>query len=539
MNIGSLGRDNIERFGEYNSIYFEGKWYTNVEMEKESNRLGNALKSLGVEKGDRVAIQMPNSPLVMWAFPAIYKIGAVAVPMNPLLRPDQAAYIFQNSGAKAVITSPEFAPWVLAAQKQSEELKYVIVTENNDIEGTIGYDKLVSDKPDSLKITETDNDDLAALIYTAGTTGPSKGVMHTHFSLYMTAAGYADFALRYRSITLEVKSQMYDVRTHKTAEVHQMVTSANRMGLSLFVLPLSHSYGLATSLMGTLGAMRGIVMKWFNAGEALKLINDFRITNISAVPAMYIMMLNHPDFTKYDLSSLQECACGAAPLPPEIGKMWKEKTGTDILEGWGMTETGATTCGNIPTRPPKYGSIGVCMIKADTVKIFDDDDRELPPYKIGELVVKGPTVMKGYWKMPKETEETLRNGWLHTGDVGYMDEDGYFYITDRKKDIIIRGGENVSPREVEEVLLEIPQIADAGVIGIPDSTYGEEIKAFCVIRKGEVIGEEEIIAYCKQKLPNYKVPKVIQMVDTLPKNLLGKLLRAELRKMDRESRASE
>lgn len=535
MNLGSLGHDNITRFGEYESAYFEEKWYTNLEMEHESNRLGNALRSLGIQKGDRVAIQMPNSPVVLWSFPAIYKIGAIAVPMNPLLRPDQAAYIFQNSGAKAVITSPEFSPWVQAAQKQATGLKYVIVTEKSDIEGALSYDNLVSGQSDMLVIEETDNDDLAALIYTAGTTGPNKGVMHTHFSLYMTGTGYADFVSRYRSVTVEAKSNFIDVRTYNSQEVHRKVTGGDRLALSLFVLPLSHSYGLATNIMSTLAGLRGIIMKWFNPGEALKLINDFRVTNISAVPSMYIMMLNHPDFPKYDLSSLQECACGAAPLPPEIGHLWKERTGTDILEGWGMTETGATTCGNIPNKPPKYGSIGVCMIKTDTIKIFDDDDNEVPVGQTGELVVKGSTVMKGYWNMPKETAETLKNGWLHTGDIGYTDQEGYFYITDRKKDIIIRGGENVSPREVEEVLLEIPKVVDVGVIGVPDQVYGEEIKAYCVVNKNDSISPDEIIAYCKQKLPNYKVPKSVKIVETLPKNLLGKLLRAELRKMDRET----
>jgi len=534
MNLGSLGQDNIQKFGRYESVYYEGKWYTNVEMEMQSNRLGNALKSLGIERGDRVAIQMPNSPVVIWSFSAIYKIGAIAVPINPLLGPDQAAYIFQNSGAKAVVTSPDFAPRVLTTQQQARGLKHIIVTEKDDFPGAIYYDKLLSDQPDSLKIEETDNDDTAAIIYTAGTTGPNKGVMHSHFSLYMTALGYGDFVLRYRSATVQASSSMMDVRTHKPVEIELKVTGGNRLALSLFVLPLSHSYGLATSLMGVIGAMRGIVMKWFNPELALKLIQEFRVTNFSGVPTMYIMMLNHPDFDKYDLSSLQECACGAAPLPPEVGRRWKEKTGTDIYEGWGMTETGATTCGNRPNKPPKYGSIGVCMIKADTVKIFDDQDNELPPGQTGELVVKGPTVMKGYWNMPRETADALRNGWLHTGDIGYMDEDGYFYITDRKKDIIIRGGENVSPREVEEVLLEIPQIADAGVIGIKDEVYGEEIKAYCVLRKDELISAEDILAYCRQKLPKYKVPKSVEIIDALPKNLLGKLLRAELRKLEEQ-----
>jgi len=534
MNLGSLGQDNIDKYGEYESAYFEGKWYTNVEMGQNSNRLGNALKSMGIGKGDRVAIQMPNSPVVIWSFPAIYKIGAVAVPLNPLLRPDQAAYIFQNCGAKAAITSPEFLPWVQAAQKQAPELKHVIVTEQDGIPDTIGYDKFVASQPDSLVDEETDNDDLAALIYTAGTTGPNKGVMHTHFSLYMTAMGYADFVSRYLSTTYNLQTRSRDMRTQQMIQTQKKITGMD-IGLSLFALPLSHSFGLAVGLTGTLFAGRSIIMKWFNPEQALKYINDFGVSNFSGVPAMYIMMLNHPEFDKYNLSSLESCACGAAPLPPEIGRLWKEKTGADIYEGWGMTETGATTCGNRADRPPKYGSIGVCMIKADTMKIFDDNDKELPTGQIGELVVKGPTIMKGYWNMPGESEAALRNGWLHTGDVGYMDDEGYFYITDRKKDIIIRGGENISPREVEEVLLEIPQIADAGGSGIHDKVYGEEIKAYCVLRKDELMSGEEIIAYCRQKLPTFKVPKAVQITDALPKNLLGKLLRAELRKLEKQN----
>ncbi len=536
MNLGTLGLDNVERYGEYDASYFEGRWYTNVEMNLNANRLGNALKSLGIKKGDRVAIQMPNSPVVIWSFPAIYRIGAVAVPMNPLLRPDQSAYIFHNCGARAVITSPEYVPWIQAAQKEAPELEHIIVTEKTEMPGTLGYDTLVPGQSDELAIEDTDNDDVAALIYTAGTTGPNKGVMHTHFSLYMTAIGYADFISRYVSSTITFKNQYLDRQSHKPAEVEYRITGMDQNEVSLFILPLSHSFGLATSIMGTMFRAKGIIMKWFNPEQALKYIQEFGVTNMSGVPAMYIMMLNHPDFDKYDLSTMKGCASGAAPLPPEVGRLWKEKTGSDIIEGWGMTETGATTCGNPPNRPPKYGSIGKCMIKADTIKIFDDEDRELPPGQVGELVVKGPTLMKGYWNMPQETAEAMRNGWLHTGDVGYMDDEGYFYITDRKKDIIIRGGENVSPREVEEVLLLLPQIADAGVIGIPDKTYGEEIKAYCVLKKDQIITHEQVIAFCHEKLPSFKIPKAVEFVDTLPKNLLGKLLRAELRKMAREKK---
>jgi long-chain acyl-CoA synthetase len=537
MNLGSLVEDNFAKYGEYQATWFEGKWYTNVEVDKECNRLGNALKSLGIKKGDSVAIQMPNHPVVLWGFPAVYKLGAVVVPVNPLLRPDQAAYIYQDCGASVVITSPEYVPWIQAAQKQASVLKTIVVIEKDDMPGTIGYDKFVAGQPDSLPVVETDNDDLAALIYTAGTTGPPKGVMHTHFSLYMTAIGYGDFVQRYRCTTLKVKGSKYDVRSHRLVETEQEVMGVDRRSLGLLVLPLSHSYGIATVTMGSMAAQRGLVLRWFNPEVCLQLIQEHRVTNFSGVPAMYIMMLNHPDFDKYDLSSLQECACGAAPLPPEIGRMWEEKVGTPILEGWGMTETGATTCGTIPNRPPKYGSIGVCMVRADTVKIFDDNDKEVPVGTNGEIVVKGPTVMKGYWKKPKETAEALRNGWLHTGDIGYKDSDGYFWITDRKKDIIIRGGENVSPREVEEVILMMPQVVDAGCIGVADKTYGEEIKVCVVIKQGEKLTEEEVIAFCRERLPNFKIPKVVRFMDALPKNLLGKLLRAELRKQEKEQKS--
>jgi long-chain acyl-CoA synthetase len=246
---------------------------------------------------------------------------------------------------------------------------------------------------------------------------------------------------------------------------------------------------------------------------------------------MYIQLLNHPDLDKYDLSSLEDCLSGAAALPVEIALKWKEKVGVDILEGWGMTESGATTTGQPADLPPKYGSIGKCLVKANTIKVFDDKGQELPPGHTGEIVVKGPTIMKGYWNQPGETAKTVKDGWLYTGDIGYMDKDGYFYITDRKKDIIIRGGENISPREVEEILFQHPKIAEAGVVGVPDKVYGEEVKAFVVLKAGEQATPDEIIAFCKERLPTVSRPKTVQFVDALPKNLVGKVLRSELRKL--------
>jgi long-chain acyl-CoA synthetase len=531
MNIGSGIEDNVKRFGEYEILYFDGRWYTNVEINHNANLLGNALKELGVNKGDRVAVQMPNSPELLSAFPAIYKIGAVVVPLSPLLRPDQAAYIYRDCGAKATITSSDFVGRVLEAQKQTPNLQHVILTDRDDVPGTISYRNIMSTSSDTLPIEQTDNDDVAALIYTAGTTGPPKGVMHTHYSLYINALFFYEYVLLHRSLTMQLNSRVLNLKTLQLNEIVQQVSGVNRAMVSLGVLPLSHSFGIAFSNTGNFVGGKTILLRWWNVEEALKAIQTFRITQMAAVPTMYIQMLEFPGLDKYDLSSLEDCQCGAAPLPVEVALRWKEKVGVDIREGWGLTESGATTTGQPGDLPPKYGSIGKCLLKCNTTKVFDEKGQELPAGQQGEIVIKGPTLMKGYWNLPEETAKAIKDGWFYTGDLGYVDEDGYFYITGRKKDIIIRGGENVSPVEVEEVLLQHPEVAEAGVVGIPDAVYGEEIKAFVVSKPGKCANEEELIAFCKDRLPTFKSPKKVQFMKSLPRNILGKVLRAELRKL--------
>jgi len=531
MNIGSGIDDNIKRFGEYEALYFEGRSYTNLEINRSANLLGNALKGLGINKGDQVALQMPNCPEVIFAFPAIYKIGAVVIPLNPLLRSDQAAYIYKDSGAKAIITSSDFVDRVIEAQKQTPSLQYIILTDRDDVPGTIYFDNIMSANSDELAIEQTDNNDIAALMYTAGTTGPPKGVVHTHYSLYINALSFYEYILVHRSVTLQLNSHALNPRTLQLNEFTQRVTGVNREMVSLGVLPLSHSFGIAFSNTGNFVGGKTILLRWWNVEEALQAIQRFHVTQIAAVPTMYIQMLEFPELDEYDLSSLEDCQCGGAPLPMEVALKWKEKVGVDIREGWGLTESGATTTGQPGDLPPKYGSVGKSLLKCNTIRIFDEKGRELPAGQQGEIVVKGPTLMKCYWNLPEETAKTIKNGWLYTGDIGYMDEDGYFYITGRKKDIIIRGGENVSPVEVEGVILQHPAVAEAGVIGIPDAVYGEEIKAFVVMKPDKRTNEDELIAFCKDRLPTFKLPKSVQFVKSLPKNILGKVLRAELRKL--------
>jgi long-chain acyl-CoA synthetase len=531
MNVGSGIEDNVKRFGEYEALYFEGRWHTNVEINHNANLLGNALKGLGINKGDRVAVQMPNSPELIVAFPAIYKIGAVVVPLNPLLRPDQAAYIYKDSGAKAILTSSDFVDRVIEAQKQTPSLQHIILTDRNDVPGTIYCDNIMSTNSDELVIEQTDNNDIAALMYTAGTTGPPKGVVHTHYSLYINALSFYEYILVHRSVTLQLSSRALNPRTLQLNEFTQRVSGVNREMVSLGVLPLSHSFGIAFSNTGNFVGGKTILLRWWNVEEALQAIQRFHVNQMAAVPTMYIQMLEFPELDKYDLSSLEDCQCGGAPLPVEVALKWKEKVGVDIREGWGLTESGATTTGQPGDLPPKYGSIGKSLLKCNTIRIFDEKGRELPAGQQGEIVVKGPTLMRGYWNLPEETAKTIKNDWLYTGDTGYIDEDGNFYITGRKKDIIIRGGENVSPVEVEEVILQHPAVAEAGVIGIPDAVYGEEIKAFVVMKPDKHINEEELITFCKDRLPTFKLPKKVQFMKSLPRNILGKVLRAELRRL--------
>lgn len=500
MNIAELTTQNMET-GERVNYIFEGREYTNIEMDRAAKKLGNVLKLLGVERGDRVILQLPNCPEIIQAFQAVWKIGAVVVPINYMVGSDEVGYIYRDAKAKVVISAPEYLVKVRLARAQAPEVKNVLMIGSNQSEGCLSYTKLVEMASDRLEHIETDDDELAAIVYTSGTTGFPKGVMQTHYGLYYVA------------------TKMKETIQYPLDLVY------------LTVLPLCHAFGISTmmyALMRPYG--KTVIMRSFNLEQLLSNIQKYRINGMALVPTMYVHMLNYPDAGKYDLSSIEYCMSGSAPLAADTWNRFKEKFGKEIIEGWGLTEA----CGNNSLNPvrglKKVGSIGK-PIAGIELRIFDEKGKELPQGQEGEIVMRGPMVMKGYWGKPDATAEVIKDGWLYTGDIGYIDADGYYFITDRKKDIIIKGGENIAPRSIEEVLYKHPKVAEAAVVGIKDPVYGEDIKAFVTLKASEQTTVEEIMDYCKANLKSFRVPKQIIIMPELPKNLVGKILKKELRKL--------
>jgi long-chain acyl-CoA synthetase len=499
MNLAELALKSQE-LGEHVSYIFEGHEITNMQMDRVARRLGNALKKLGVEKGDRVMLQIPNCPEVLQAFQAIWRIGGIAVPINYQFNADDISYVYEDSGADTVISSPEYLEKVRAAQARVPAVRNVILVSPSPYEGTLHFQKLVDESSEDLGIEQTADDDVAALIYTSGTTGRPKGVMLTHYGIYYTA------------------------------KMGQETNDLPQDLISLAVLPLCHVFGL-TLMVGAFLRLKGkvVILRQFNLEKVFSAIDKYKVQSMPGVPTMYVYMLLFPDAKKYDISSVRIWVSGSAPLSLETWKQFKEKFGGEIAEGWGLTEGGSnnTSSAHVPKKP---GSIGVPQ-KGMEMKVFDARGNEVPQGEEGELVLRGPMVMKGYWKQPEATAEVIRDGWLYTGDVGYVDKDGYFFITDRKKDIIIKGGENISPRKIEEALMAHSKVGEAAVIGIKDKVYGEDIKGFVVLKPDQTATPEEILDYCKANLSKFLVPKEIAILTAFPKTVVGKILKKELRNL--------
>lgn len=520
----ALLEESAMKYPEKPALLFYGKKISYRELNELSDKVARYLYDLGIRKGSKVVIDLPNTPHYVIAFYGILKVGATVVQCNPLYTEREIRYIVENSEAEAGFFLESIYPRIEKLLNEGKLKKAIICKIEDFLPFPLNF--LYPLKKEKVKIPKRDDlafwkeieskkplrerpsinpkEDVAVFLYTGGTTGVPKAVMCTHYNLVAN--------------TYQVLEWLPDKDVQKDVYIG--------------VLPYFHSYGMTTSLNGPIafGATIVLVADPRDIETILKFIQKYRVTIFCGVPTTYAAVLNHPKRDKYDLSSIRACISGAAPLPLELKKKFETVTGGKLVEGYGLSEASPVTHSNPLYGLNKAGSIGIPM--PDTVAVvIDDEGNVLPAGQIGELAVSGPQVMKGYWKMENETAKVLVNGWLLTGDMAKFDEDGYFYIVERKKDMIIAGGYNIYPREVEEVLYEHPAVLEAAVIGVPDPYRGETVKAFLVLKpefRGKV-SAEEIVKFCKERLAAYKVPKIIEFREELPKSAVGKILRRVLK----------
>lgn len=532
-SLQSFLKDVAEEFPEKVAIHFLGKKLTYKELYEQSLKLANYLSGLGVSKGDRVAIMLPNCPQAVIGYYGVLLAGGIVVQTNPLYTERELEYQLNDSGAEVIVSLDILYPRV-SKVKALTNLRHVIVTGIKDYlpfpknvlypfvqKKEYGIVVKVEHSGDNHLFTEIMNrtaakqldvevnpkEDLALLQYTGGTTGFPKGVMLTHHNLVANT----EMCVKW----------MYNCK--RAEEV------------VLGVLPFFHVYGMTTVMnLSVMQAFEMVLVPKFDATTMLKLIQKYKPTLFPGAPTIYIALLNHPDIEKYDLSSIDSCISGSAPLPVEVQEQFEKVTGGKLVEGYGLTESSPVTHANFLWGERVSGSVGLPWPNTDAAILSMETGERAEVGEIGEIAVKGPQVMKGYWNKPEETEAVLKDGWLLTGDLGYMDDRGYFYVVDRKKDMIIASGFNIYPREIEEVLYEHPNVQEVVVAGIPDPYRGETVKAYIVKKAGTEMTEDELDQYARKHLAAYKVPKIYEFRDELPKTAVGKILRRSLVEEEKE-----
>ncbi len=486
-SLGQRADEVLAKFPDHPALFFEGTWYSSHELASRARRAARGFVELGVQPGDRVVVVMANCPEVGLTYSALWRAGAVPTPALFLLTEDELTHVVSDSRAVACVTTPEFLPKVRAA---APGLPVVVVGG----EGPVTWEQL--EDHDELPLVHRDPQDLAALLYTGGTTGRSKGVALSHAGL--DAAGYAAATAAY---------------------------SPGRSSI-LVPLPLAHAYGLLVTVAGLHAQEpgRSFLMRWFDPAGWIALVEEHRIQTSALVPSMIQMLLGQP-LEDHDLSCLERISSGAAPLARDVAEELERRIPTlEIREGYGCTETSALISSQPEER--RLGSVGK-PLEGIEVRIELPDGSDAKAGEDGEICVAGATLMQGYWQSPEATAEAVRDGWLHTGDVGHLDEDGYLYVVDRIKDLIIRGGFNVYPRDVEDVLLAHPSVAAAAVVGKPDPKLGEEVVAF--VQLSGPVSPEELIAFSKEHLGAYKYPREVRVVDAIPLTSVMKTDRKALR----------
>ncbi len=525
-----------EKYPDKACTIFKGAEISYAEMNELTDRLAAGFNSIGISKGDRVGMYIPNTPQFVIVYYALLKLGAVVVATNPLYTEREIIHQANDSGMETMILMTNNYEKIKAIQNQTKIKQIVATNLKEALPPLLGFlfgltkekkggfrvtlrdndvwmqDLIEKFKPEDRPKTEVGMDDTALFQYSGGTTGPSKGVVASHRGLV---------------------SNMYQLAAWNTTDVEgEEVT--------LMAIPLFHAYGMVVGM--NQGVMRASTLVMVpdprNTKDVLDTIQKYKATIFPGVPAMYNAINNHPDVIagKYDLSSIKYCISGSAALLRETKDTFEELTGGSLVEGYGLSEAPVASLAGPLQGKNLPGSIGLPLPGVDCrIVDLDDEVTDLAQGEIGELLIRGPHVMKGYHNMPSETANALRDGWLYTGDIVYMDEEGYFFIVDRKKELIKPGGFQVWPREVEEVIQEHPKVMEVGVAGIPDAKSGEAVKAWIVLKDGEESSLEEIREYCKQHLAAYKVPKQVEFLDELPKSTVGKILRRELVRLDKDS----
>ncbi|HEX8103614.1 MAG TPA: long-chain fatty acid--CoA ligase [Solirubrobacteraceae bacterium] len=460
-------------------------------LDEGTARVAALLKQKGVEPGDRVGIMLPNVPYFALVYYGVLRAGGVVVPMNVLLKGREVGFYLRDPEAKVLFAWHQFGD---AAKEGAEaEGAELVLVEPGE------FEKLLTDIEPDTELVDRDDDDTAVILYTSGTTGTPKGAELTHANLI------------------------------SNVEVATDLGQLSEEDVVLGALPLFHSFGQTCGLNSAIkmGAVLDLIPR-FDPGKALEVIQRDKVTVFQGVPTMYHALLNHPERENYDVSCLKLCMSGGAALPVEVLKGFEEAFNCKVLEGYGLSETSPVASFNHPDKERKAGSIGT-PIKGVEMKVVDEDGKDVPQGEVGEIVIKGHNVRKGYWNRAEATEEVMKDGWFHTGDMAQVDEDGYFFIVDRKKDMIIRGGYNVYPREIEEVLYEHEAISEAAVVGVPDEKMGEEVGAAIVLKEGQDVDADELRDYVKDKVAAYKYPRKIWFLDELPKGPTGKILKREIK----------
>lgn len=500
-SLQRLAEQAWERDAGRSLLHFEGRAWASAELADRTRRLSGAIRAAGVQPGDRVVVCMANCPEVSIAYHAVWRAGAVTTPVLFLLSEDELRHVLTDSGAVLVITTPEFLPKVSAAATTAPGLRGIVVAgDHESAAGTVPLlDFAAMESAEPGELIDSDSASLAALLYTGGTTGRAKGVMISHDAL--SAAAWAATATSYEPGPRAV----------------------------LLPLPLSHVYGLMVSTMSVHAPEPGeiVLMRWFDPAGWLRLAQEHRVSTSPLVPSMLQMLLQQP-LEDYDLSALRRLNSGAAPLPRQVVEDFARRLPqVEVAEGYGCTESAAIIATS-PVGQARLGSVGR-PAPGVTVKIELPDGNEAASGEEGEICVRGPVLMSGYWHAPEETAQALRGGWLHTGDVGRLDSDGYLYVVDRLKDLIIRGGYNVYPRDVEDVLVQHPDVVAAAAVGKPDEKYGEEVVAFVQLVPGSTVTAAELVDFARQHISAVKYPREVRIVPAIPLTSVLKTDRKRLR----------